>query len=57
MQTRRIAAIVTGHTHYDQIANDGRNVAIALRSIGDPEGGAPGYAVVYLHGTDLAVAY
>ncbi len=41
VQTRRIAAIISGHTHYLQTANDGRNVAIAVRSIGDPEGGLP----------------
>jgi Icc protein len=57
VQTRRITAIFAGHTHYGQIANDRRNVAIASRSIGDPEGGPPGYSVVYLHGDDLAVRY
>jgi 3',5'-cyclic-AMP phosphodiesterase len=57
VQTRRITAIFTGHTHYGQIANDGRNVAVTTRSIGDPEGGPPGYSVVYLHGDDLAVTY
>jgi len=39
------------------VANDGRNVAVAVRSIGDPEGGPPGYAVAYLRGDDLAVTY
>ena len=57
VQTRRIEAIFTGHTHYLQIANDGRNVAVATRSIGDPEGGPPGYNLAYLQGDDLAVAY
>ncbi len=57
VQTRRIAAVFCGHTHYGQVANDGRNVAVATRSIGDPEGGPPGYAIVYLHGDDLAVKY
>ena len=57
VQTRRITAIFTGHTHYGQTANDGRNVVTAVRSIGDPEGGPPGYLVVYLHGDDLAAAY
>ena len=42
VQTRRVEAIVCGHTHYWQVANDGRNVAIATRSIGDPEGGPAG---------------
>jgi predicted phosphodiesterase len=57
VQTRRIAAIVCGHTHYGQVANDGRNVVIATRSIGDPEGGPPGYAIGYGHGEDFAVTY
>jgi 3',5'-cyclic-AMP phosphodiesterase len=57
VQTRRISAIFTGHTHYGQIANDGRNVAIASRSIGDPEGGPPGYTLASIRGDDLAVTY
>ncbi|HWG47622.1 MAG TPA: metallophosphoesterase [Gemmataceae bacterium] len=57
VQTRRITAIFTGHTHYGQIANDGRNIAITTRSIGDPEGGPAGFRIVYLHGDDLAVLY
>jgi Icc protein len=57
VQTRRVEAIVCGHTHYWQVANDGRNVSIATRSIGDPEGGPPGYTLLYLHGDDLAVTY
>jgi calcineurin-like phosphoesterase family protein len=57
VQSRRITAIFTGHTHYGQIANDGRYVAITTRSIGDPEGGPPGYTLAYLHGEDLAVTY
>jgi hypothetical protein len=57
VQTQRITAIFSGHTHYGQIANDGRNVAITTRSIGDPEGGPPGYTIAYLRGDDLAVTY
>ncbi len=57
VQTRRIVAILCGHTHYWQVANDGRNAVVAVRSIGDPEGGPPGYALGFLHGEDLAVAY
>lgn len=57
VQTRRIAAIFAGHTHYGQVANDGRNVSIATRSIGDPEGGPAGYTIAYLGGDDLAVKY
>ncbi len=57
VQTRPITAIFSGHTHYGQIANDGRNVYVATRSIGEPEGGAAGYAVVHLQGEDLAIKY
>ena len=48
MQTRPIAAVFSGHTHYGQMANDGRNVYVATRSIGEPEGGPAGYAIVRL---------
>lgn len=57
MQTRPIAAHFSGHTHYGQMANDGRNIYVATRSIGDPEGGSAGYAVVYLHDEDIALTY
>ncbi len=57
VQTRRIEAIVCGHTHYWQVANDGRNVAIATRSIGDPESGPPGYALLHFRGDDLSAIY
>ena len=57
MQTRPITAMFTGHTHYGQVANDGRNVYITTRSIGDPEGGAAGYAIVHLDDEDLAFTY
>ena len=57
VQTRPILALFAGHTHYGQIANDGRHVYVAVRSIGDPEGGPAGYAVVHLDGEDLALTY
>ena len=57
MQTRPITALFSGHTHYGQMANDGRNVYVATRSIGDPEGGAAGYAVVHLEEEDIALTY
>lgn len=55
VQTRPIEAVFCGHTHYGQVANDGRNVYVATRSIGDPEGGAAGYALVHMQGDDLAL--
>jgi predicted phosphodiesterase len=57
VQSRRIEAIVCGHTHYWQVANDGKNVVVATRSIGDPEGGPPGYTLLYLSGDDLAIRF
>lgn len=57
VQTRRIHAIITGHTHYWQVANDGRNVVVTTRSIGDPEGGPPGYTLAHFRGEDFAVTY
>jgi 3',5'-cyclic-AMP phosphodiesterase len=57
VQTRRITVLITGHTHYWQVANDGRNVTITTRSIGDPEGGPAGYTIGYVSGDDLAVRY
>jgi hypothetical protein len=57
VQTRRIEAIICGHTHYGQVANDGRNVVVATRSIGDPEGGPPDYTICHAHGDDLATTY
>lgn len=57
VQTRRVAAIVCGHTHYLQFANDGRNALVATRSIGDPEGGPAGFLVGHVGGDDLAIAF
>jgi len=57
VQSSRIAAIFSGHTHYGQIANDGRNVCVVVRSIGDPEGGSAGYAIALVHGEDFAITY
>jgi predicted phosphodiesterase len=57
VQTRPITALFAGHTHYGQIANDGHHVYVATRSIGDPEGGPAGYAVVFVDGEDLALTY
>lgn len=57
VQTHRIHAIITGHTHYWQVANDGRNAVVTTRSIGDPEGGPPGYTVAVFQAEDFAVTY
>lgn len=55
--THGVHAVLAGHTHYWQVANDGRNAFVATRSIGDPEGGPPGYTVAYFRGDDFAVTY
>jgi predicted phosphodiesterase len=57
VQTRPITALFAGHTHYGQLANDGRKVYVATRSIGDPEGGPAGYAIVHLDDDDVALTY
>ncbi|MEQ1842292.1 MAG: metallophosphoesterase, partial [Verrucomicrobiales bacterium] len=57
VQTRPVTAIFSGHTHYGQVANDGKNLYVATRSVGEPEGGPAGGAVVYLDGDDLALTY
>ena len=57
VQTRRVVGLLCGHTHYWQVANDGRNASVAVRSIGDPEGGPPGYLVGHLGGEDFAIGY
>jgi 3',5'-cyclic-AMP phosphodiesterase len=57
LHTRPITAVFSGHTHYGQIANDGHNVYVATRSIGEPEGGPAGYAVVTIDDETLAVVY
>ncbi|MCQ8240024.1 metallophosphoesterase family protein [Rhizosaccharibacter radicis] len=43
--------VSTGHTHYNELLNDGRTIYGAVRSTGQIEeaGGAPGYAVVCVH--------
>src|SRR5712692_9860476 len=57
VQTRPIIALFAGHTHFGQIANNGHHVYVATRSIGDPEGGPAGYAIVHLDEEDLALTY
>lgn len=57
VQTRPIHAVFSGHTHYAQMANDAHTVYVATRSIGEPEGGPAGYAVVTLADEDLAITY
>ena len=48
----RVAFVDTGHTHYNELLNDGRVVYAATRSTGQIEegGGRPGYAIATVHG-------
>lgn len=48
----RVAFVDTGHTHYNELLNDGRVVYGATRSTGEIEEGAgkPGFSVTTIHG-------
>ena len=41
-----VALVDMGHTHYNELANDGRTVFAATRSTGQIEEGPPGYSIV-----------
>ncbi|WP_010183314.1 metallophosphoesterase family protein [Sphingomonas sp. PAMC 26605] len=47
----RVAFVDTGHTHYNELLNDGRVIYGATRSTGqiEEDGGRPGYALVSIH--------
>jgi hypothetical protein len=40
-----VALVDMGHTHYNELANDGRTIFAATRSTGQIEEGPPGYAI------------
>lgn len=48
----RVAFVDTGHTHYNELLNDGRVIYGATRSTGEIEegGGRPGFTLVTMHG-------
>lgn len=46
----RVAAIDMGHTHYNEIANDGRVIYMATRSTGQIEEGPVGFSVAAVDG-------
>lgn len=46
--THHVAFVDTGHTHYNELLNDGRVIYGATRSTGQTEEGAPGFSVVTL---------
>jgi 3',5'-cyclic-AMP phosphodiesterase len=45
LRRHRVLCVDTGHTHYNEIANDGRTVFMATRSTGQIEEGPVGYSV------------
>jgi 3',5'-cyclic-AMP phosphodiesterase len=45
-----VRLVEMGHTHYNELSNDGRTIYAATRSIGQIEEGPPGYAIVAIDG-------
>ena len=43
-----VAFVDTGHTHYNELLNDGRVIYAATRSTDQAEEGAPGFSIVSL---------
>ena len=46
----RVACVDMGHTHYNELANDGRTIYAATRSTGQVEEGPPGVSVMAVDG-------
>ncbi len=44
----RVAFVAMGHTHYNELSNDGRTIYAAVRSTGQVEEGPPGFALTVL---------
>ena len=45
-----VACVDMGHTHYNELANDGRTIFMATRSTGQVEEGPPGFSVAAIDG-------
>ncbi len=45
-----VACVDMGHTHYNELANDGRTIFMATRSTGQIEEGPPGFSISALDG-------
>jgi Icc protein len=43
--SHRVLVVDMGHTHYNELANDGRTIFAATRSIGQVEEGPPGFSL------------
>jgi 3',5'-cyclic-AMP phosphodiesterase len=50
MHRHRVLMVDMGHTHYNEIANDGRSIYAATRSTGQIEEGAIGFSVANVDG-------
>jgi 3',5'-cyclic-AMP phosphodiesterase len=48
MRKRRVIMVDMGHTHYNEIANDGRTIYAATRSTGQIEEGPVGFSIINL---------
>ncbi|WP_158808354.1 metallophosphoesterase [Beijerinckia sp. L45] len=46
LQARGVLLVAMGHTHYNELANDGRTIFAATRSTGQIEEGPVGYSVI-----------
>ena len=51
---REVLLVDMGHTHYNEIANDGRTIYAATRSTGQVEEGAVGYSIVAIDGRTVS---
>jgi hypothetical protein len=50
LASHRVACVDMGHTHYNELANDGRTVFMATRSTGQIEEGPVGFSVAAVDG-------
>ncbi|WP_419728749.1 metallophosphoesterase family protein [Lichenicola sp.] len=50
----RVVAVSTGHTHYNEILNDGHAISVAVRSTGQVEEGPVGFAVTVVEAGAVA---
>ncbi len=50
LASHRVATVDMGHTHYNELANDGRTIYAATRSTGQIEEGPPGFSVMAVDG-------
>jgi Icc protein len=50
LRTHRVLAVDMGHTHYNELANDGRIIYMATRSTGQVEEGPVGFSIAALDG-------